>query len=111
MTTLTVRWTTFPAVSSLLDVLDGPDPAGHEGTLTDEHAASSYGLPVVVDATGAALGTAELASEIVADMSTLTADGRALLERALVAGYRALVVTPEAFARAFHSASKEGSTR
>ena len=51
---------------------------------------------MVVDASGAALGPADVGAEIYADSSTLTPEGRGLMERAALAGYRAIVVTPEA---------------
>lgn len=100
MTTIAIRWTRQAQAATMLDyVLSGVPDERCEGTLSDEHAASSRGLPVVVDASGSALGPADLGMEIIADGSALTAEGRDLMERAALAGYRALVVTPEAFAR------------
>ena len=58
------------------------------GSLSDEHAASSYGLPVAVGADGTAYGPAEVGRLLlVIDRSDWTADVQDLVRRARAASY------------------------
>ena len=96
-----VTWTTYTERSTpvLADVLadlaaDDSRSVRHRGVLTCDHAASSYGLPVLVLPDGSALGSGDIDAEL--GYSGLdcgpdgeeTAAARKLYDAALSAGYR-----------------------
>jgi hypothetical protein len=60
--------------------------SGYDGTLTDEHSASSYGIPVIVRDDGQVLSLAEAPDAIVS--RNRGAEVEAMIERALANGMR-----------------------
>jgi hypothetical protein len=99
MSALSVSWqdeeVTQAPGESIQGWLSRLEDSWQRGSLTTEHAASSRGLPVVVDASGTARGTAEVGelhvySEEEADgyRHPLTAGQRELVDAAVRAGYR-----------------------
>ena len=65
------------------------------GVLTDEHAQSSYGVPVLVDETGRVYGSGDLTPG--SALAVMVDDGHAvpdLLWRAVGAGYRIRILRP-----------------
>lgn len=105
MAQINVTWTTYGAPCApdddVLAALFGPraerDDAAtvrHVGVLTCDHAASSYGLPVVVMGDGTALGPADIDAPLGVGDPDVCADGEvtrewiALCDAARAAGFR-----------------------
>ena len=92
--------TTEPAADVLEDlfVRDDSRSVRHHGVLTCDHAASSYGQPVLVLPDGSALGPAEIDADLgytgleCGPNGEETAAERSLYDAALSAGYRLVAV-------------------
>lgn len=62
--------------------------AGHRGTLTTEHAVSSYGVPVLVDEAGHVYGPSDLPPSTTLKIAVSPTYTTPLIQAAQVAGYQ-----------------------
>lgn len=91
MATLNVTWTQYEGIVNLFADVPTHTETPMSGTLTCDHAASSYGQPVVVTDDGAVLGSADVKGELIVacvEGQRLSDEEMALLGAARVAGFQ-----------------------